>query len=74
MKLSIIIPILPILWVQTHIRSVRGSNPCTATNYFNELGMCKSSILKAWSRKLEKGSPLLKVMNLAGVDEWRLNF
>ncbi len=24
MKLSIIIPILPVLWVQTHIRSVRG--------------------------------------------------
>jgi hypothetical protein len=31
MKLSIIIPILPVLRVQTHIRSVRGSNPCTAT-------------------------------------------
>jgi len=30
---SIVIPILPILGVQTHIRSVRGSNPCTATNY-----------------------------------------
>jgi len=28
------IPILPVRRVQTHIRSVRGSNPCTATNYF----------------------------------------
>jgi len=26
-----IIPILPIVWVQTHIRSVRGPSPCTAT-------------------------------------------
>jgi hypothetical protein len=29
------------------IDRLQGSNPCTATNYFNELGTCKGSILKA---------------------------
>jgi hypothetical protein len=36
-EFSFNIPILPVLRVQTHIRSVRGSNPCTATNKFNKL-------------------------------------
>jgi hypothetical protein len=36
-EFSLDIPILPILWVQAHIRSVRGSNPCTATKGFNSL-------------------------------------
>ena len=31
------ITILPVFEAKTHIRSVRGSNPCTATNHFKKL-------------------------------------